>query len=771
MLPIYEDIPYQIWFNDKIPEKFYTPADYLLFHLLHGNIQVSIGEQNYNFYENDLFIVHPGEAYIVHSAKPYLLCTVRMSFGFILRCCDYERPCFFSKYGGHKLCREKESGISQRLIDKIESLSAAFFINPRPSVSRLTYLFYDFAYFLIETYQVQPEHDRSVTRRIYQIRDFIETSFATPITLNSLAKALGITPQYLSGFIKKELGITFGVYLNKVRLNHAAYDLLHSRETVTQIMYKNGFPNATGFNQSFKKCYGMTPVQYRNLAWAKNQGQQPLPPDSGFTKHSAQLYENYISCKKKREKKKEFYCKLHLDSTKNDYAPHPWGEILNIGDARSILNIDYYAQLQLMQKHLKFKYARVPHLDLLVIESNFSRIDSAIDALKRAALIPWFVIQADSQEAALALEHFTGQLLKHGTDRYGKDYVSQWKLEYCMSRNRNETAYGTCFYRIYNLVKSICPGLAVGGPSLELNALQIESLFLAWQSWNVVPDFISLTAWPSLGTNKASMFAAENINENLLGKISRKIQNLFDSNGQSQPPIYIVDSGFVQSDNSYLNDALFMGNYIIKNYISMGKYARKIATPPLSDLTQLKWQENAGNPGLLFGGRGLMTATGIFKPSFFALKYLSQLGEKCLHSGENHRITMQQNGDIVILLYNYKHPDAYYCRYPHKAITLGQTSGFFSDRTPANFSFVFRNLEFSKYQVTRFVLNENFGSILDCWAAFGGISSIKEDTLNYLRGTLWPKMSVCELANDKFLTVNEVLLPQEIVMLVIAPLS
>ena len=84
---------------------------------------------------------------------------------------------------------------------------------------------------------------------------------------------------------------------------------------------------------------------------------------------------------------------------------------------------------------------------------------------------------------------------------------------------------------------------------------------------------------------------------------------------------------------------------------------------------------------------------------------------------------------------------------------------------------VFRNLEFSKYQVTRFVLNENFGSILDCWAAFGGISSIKEDTLNYLRGTLWPKMSVCELANDKFLTVNEVLLPQEIVMLVIAPLS
>ena len=42
---------------------------------------------------------------------------------------------------------------------------------------RQTYLFYDFVYFLIEYYKVLDSHDDPVHRRIYQVRDLLETSF------------------------------------------------------------------------------------------------------------------------------------------------------------------------------------------------------------------------------------------------------------------------------------------------------------------------------------------------------------------------------------------------------------------------------------------------------------------------------------------------------------------------------------------------------------------------------------------------------------------
>ena len=770
MMPIYEDLPFQIWFEDGIPEQFFTPTDYLLFYVIRGKLLVDIDQRAYTFCENDLFIVHPGEAYKVHEGKGYLFCTVRMSFGFLLRCCDYERPFFYTESYGHRLLPQSSNEGSRPLIDKIEALAEAFFSVPRPSASRLIYLFFNFAYFLIEHYKTIKNHGSATNRRIYQIRDYIETSYHMPITLNSLAEALGITPQYLSGFIKKQLGVTFVVYLNKVRLNHAAYDLVHTTENVTQIMYKNGFPNATAFNESFKKCYGTTPVEYRRALWAKNDGQVPAPPDNDFASTARRLYKDFITDREKQRRKQGYVCRLSLDSNGSSYMGHPWCKVLNTGSFINVLNIDYYAQIELIQNHLQFKFARVTGVCAPTAAEHFLELDSAIDALRRTGLVPWLVIEGTDQEDDMETQlHLAGRLLKHGSDRYGRSFVSGWRIEYAMGLRQTFEQYLNNWKKLFSIVKSFHPGLMLGGPSWPMDALPVnaEILFSFWQSQQCVPDFISLTAWPYLRPEQG--IGSISINESRLRTFYQKARRYFGEYNSDVPPIDIVDSGFVRSDNNYLNDSLFMGNYLLKNYSSLQKYVEFIASPPLSDLTH-----SHGSPHkeavLLQGGRGLLTANGIFKPAFFALKYLSQLGENCLHMGENHWITENTAGEMVILLYNYKHPDAYYCRHPSEAVSLSQTSIFFSDRSEMQFQLDFPTLEAPKYQVTKFLLNEHFGSILDCMAAFGNITALREDTLNYLRGSLWPRLWVQELENDHGLTIRETIAPQEIIMLHIVPL-
>lgn len=775
MMPIYEDLPFQIWFIDDIPEELFVPSDYLLFYIIYGTIHVTIAGRSYHFYDGGLFIVHPGEAYGITESDNYVLCAVRMSFGFLLRCCEYNRPSFYTPKYGHQIMVSGGIRYGHTLREKIEFLAREFFSDVRPDISRLTYLFYDFVYFFIENCKTENYSGDLLERRTYQIRDFIETSYHLPISLTSLAKALDLTPQYLSVFIKKKFGITFVEYLNGVRLKHAEYDLIYTRETITQIMYKNGFPNAGRFNDSFKKLYGTTPLEYRHLMWDKNNGSMPEPPDSFFSQRSVKLYHDFLENKFPKTKVGENRCQLNLDSHRSEYLPHPWCTVLNVGNASSVLNIDYYNQLLLMKEHLQFKYARMVHMPLCVEDNNFTRIDAVIDAVKKTGMLPWIVVESDlkyfqSGDAIFFIE----KLLDYCSRRYGYTDLKQWKFEFSLSPSHTLKQYADLWLRLFRIVRRSYPGVCIGGPScpLTMSPASFDFLFVYWKENQCIPDFISLAAWPVI--EPGHKLTSSKINQNRLKSLEEKKKNILCkcTGNDIGPEFYIVDTGFVESDQSYINDSVFMGNYWIKTCIEMEKYASVIASPPLSDITCFDKDDTAVYPDrFLRGGRGLMTSTSIFKPIFFGLKYLSQLGERCLHKGNDHVITIQDNSELTILLYNYKHPDNGFCETPFDITDLEDFCNIFTDTQKVEFCIKIKNLQYKKYQVTKFILNENYGSILDSWFSFGQIAEINRNTLNYLRATLWPKVLMYEVENKDGLYIREVLNPHEIIMMSVIPVQ
>ena len=100
-------------------------------------------------------------------------------------------------------------------------------------------------------------------RQILLAAHFINDHFRQQITAKDIAAAAGFSPNYLSRKFREAAGIGVHEYLVFIRLRNAAYELVSTDLTVTQIALHCGFSDSNYFKDVFKKKYGMTPREYR----------------------------------------------------------------------------------------------------------------------------------------------------------------------------------------------------------------------------------------------------------------------------------------------------------------------------------------------------------------------------------------------------------------------------------------------------------------------------------------------------------------------------
>lgn len=84
------------------------------------------------------------------------------------------------------------------------------------------------------------------------------------ITLKDMADYFGFSIPYLSKYIKQKTGETFGNLVKNTRMKKACYLLKSTNLLVEDIAGTVGYQTVEHFNRTFKKCYHVTPVQYRN---------------------------------------------------------------------------------------------------------------------------------------------------------------------------------------------------------------------------------------------------------------------------------------------------------------------------------------------------------------------------------------------------------------------------------------------------------------------------------------------------------------------------
>jgi AraC-like DNA-binding protein len=83
------------------------------------------------------------------------------------------------------------------------------------------------------------------------------------VTLPSLSERLNLSMRQTQRFIREKYGIPFSALKSRAKIHHAALLLATTTLPVEEIWCRVGYQNGSSFHQMFKRCYRMTPSDYR----------------------------------------------------------------------------------------------------------------------------------------------------------------------------------------------------------------------------------------------------------------------------------------------------------------------------------------------------------------------------------------------------------------------------------------------------------------------------------------------------------------------------
>lgn len=101
------------------------------------------------------------------------------------------------------------------------------------------------------------------THRINVILDYIMENYGHELKLESVAAKINMNKHAFCRFFKKGTSKSLFQLIQEVRIGKACQQLLETEMNVLQICYACGFGNISGFNKTFKKVTGTTPLFYR----------------------------------------------------------------------------------------------------------------------------------------------------------------------------------------------------------------------------------------------------------------------------------------------------------------------------------------------------------------------------------------------------------------------------------------------------------------------------------------------------------------------------
>ena len=133
----------------------------------------------------------------------------------------------------------------------------------------------------------EKESSAKYISRLGHITSYVREHYAEDITLDQIAGEVSLNPDYFTRFFKKYMGMTFLDYVNSVRLEHIARDLLDTDLSIQNLLEKHGFTNYKLFMKMYKSRFNCTPGEMRrNSQVASARFQDPFghsrkadPPD------------------------------------------------------------------------------------------------------------------------------------------------------------------------------------------------------------------------------------------------------------------------------------------------------------------------------------------------------------------------------------------------------------------------------------------------------------------------------------------------------------
>lgn len=101
-------------------------------------------------------------------------------------------------------------------------------------------------------------------RWLREARDLIHEHFAEGVSLINISASVSIHPTYLARMFRKYYGCTVSDYVQRLRLDQATQQLIHSHKSVAEIAADAGFYDQSHLTRAFKLHLATTPAEFRN---------------------------------------------------------------------------------------------------------------------------------------------------------------------------------------------------------------------------------------------------------------------------------------------------------------------------------------------------------------------------------------------------------------------------------------------------------------------------------------------------------------------------
>ena len=110
---------------------------------------------------------------------------------------------------------------------------------------------------------------------IEKVKAFVQGNFTRRIPLGEIARAAGVSSNYLSHLFRRHCGVTLTEYIQRLRLRRAEALLLEGHHSVAQVASLVGYGNYRDFHRNFVRYRKTSPNRFRQIRW-RSRGPAPL---------------------------------------------------------------------------------------------------------------------------------------------------------------------------------------------------------------------------------------------------------------------------------------------------------------------------------------------------------------------------------------------------------------------------------------------------------------------------------------------------------------
>ena len=658
-------------------------------------------------------------------------------------------------------------------------------------------------YYRIETKQLRKQSDYNSDAHAQEILSYISHHYNEPLNLADLADMQYVSVSTMSRIIKKATDSKFPDYINKIRLQHAIDDLLNTNKSVTEIAVNNGFSSPSSFNRVFKEAYGTTPSQYKKSFRSNVEKKREF-----LTMEDVTHVQEYLGDHHAGEMISEEVpvVEIHPESKK---VFHPIStKAVSLGAFYQLTNSSVQNQIRQMKEELDLTYIRVwnifsPKCMIAAIPSeknlSFEQIDIVFDFLVSIHVHPFLdmtdhpeVLIKNSRQTFFRKEdsmqfenleqwsYFLEKLMEHVIFRYGLNEVSSWIFEfgdYSVTSGLDYYGSGEAYYAdnsykevfgtAWRTIKGLCPEAKVGGPDWVLDGtdLNISSYFQTWEELKIVPDFYCAHLFPyiTIKDDPDSAHHERNMDPDFMNSQIRYLRHELEELQAPNRPLYITETTSILSNRNAMNDHLYRATNVLRVTNLFQNYVDMICFWVATDRLSLHYAP----PAILHGGSGLMSKDGIPKPTYYALYFMSKLGDTLLASGKGYMAVQNAPGNIYILCYNHKNLVFDYKYEEENVVNPLNVNSMFEDTDPMQVRFMIYGLEAGEeYVIKRHTLNQDFGSVMDEWKRLGYEQEMRGNDIAYLKKVCVPHIRMeHRVAEEGQIYLEDHMQPHEILLL------